>query len=245
MAYAVEFPGGTQKNAHSSTAQGAFLAWLAPHQRCTATALVAAAFSLHHRAQVNVRYARLLALHDDEGALLAIIGLKRADEGALMVEQYLGERVGTVLHDRGLAHCVPSPQRIMEVGSLASMTPGAGRSLMLSLVLVLEALEIEHLVVTASRDVRNGLARLGIAMTPLQDARREHLSEPTDWGQYYDQAPQVVAIRPLHEAHRLRCDPLGRRLLERACRLLPHAQAPMPPLPAALAAPWPSEVGHA
>lgn len=127
------------------------LCWTSPERLGEASAFISNVYHLHHNASICNPYQRLLSLRDDHGVLVATTGLRRADEGPLMVEHYLEAPVETVLATRGLCDLAPPRHRIMEVGALASATPGAGRRLMLSLVVVLERLGIEWLVVTASR----------------------------------------------------------------------------------------------
>ena len=146
------------------------LSWTPPERLDEANAFISNVYHLHHNAAISNPYQRLLTLRDDHGVLVATTGLRRADEGQLMVEHYLEAPVETVLATRGLCHRAPPRHQIMEVGALASASPGAGRRLMLSLVVVLERLGIEWLVVTASREVRNGLSRLGIVMRDMGKA---------------------------------------------------------------------------
>lgn len=207
------------------------LAWLSGQHSLEAAHLVSTAFQRRHNAVVRHQYARLLALYADSGELLATTGLKRADEGSLMVERYLTAPVDQVLASQGLATSAPPRHTIMEVGALSSASPGAGRRLMLALVLVLEQLNIDWLVVTASRDVRNGLGRLGIALTPLASARRHCLPATENWGRYYEGDPRVVVIRPLQVALSMRSTPMGNMLLSSAPRLPAHAVTPTPALP--------------
>ncbi|MGQ7248484.1 thermostable hemolysin [Halomonas sp. V046] len=195
------------------------LSWVPRGRRDEACAFIENRYLFRHRAVIRVQYPRLLALSSLDGALQAVVGLRRGDQMPLVVDDYLGMPAGNALVESGLAAECPDPSRIMEVGALAGGSPGAGRRLMLSLVLVLESLGIEWLVVTASRDVRNGLGKLGIDMTELAIAQRSRLRDGADWGTYYRSDPRVVAIRPCREATRLRETPLGARLLARAPRL--------------------------
>lgn len=207
------------------------LCWTSPERLGEASAFISNVYHLHHNASICNPYQRLLSLRDDHGVLIATTGLRRADEAPLMVEHYLEAPVETVLATRGLCDLAPPRHRIMEVGALASATPGAGRRLMLSLVVVLERLGIEWLVVTASRDVRNGLARLGIKMQTIGRAHRHCLDNPVDWGRYYERDPRVVVIRPLAVAAAMRATPLGALLLAGAAVLPPDAADPIPALP--------------
>lgn len=209
------------------------LSWVHPAKLNAAKDFIRSVYFKEHRATVFCHYERLLALTTDAGRFKSVVGLRRADEARLMVEDYLRMPVEQALMERfsDKTSLSLSRQSIMEIGSLASSDPGAGRKLMLSLVLVLEALNVQWLVVTASRGVRNGLARLGIEMTFLTGAKQGLLHSPDNWGSYYDNNPQVVAIRPLREALRLKTDPFGKRLLQRAIRLDAAASRHMVPFP--------------
>ena len=207
------------------------LCWASPERLGEANAFISDVYRLHHNASISNPYQRLLTLRDPHGALVATTGLRRADEGPLMVEHYLEAPVEMVLATRGLCNLAPPRHQVMEVGALASASPGAGRRLMLSLVVVLERLGIDWLVVTASRDVRNGLARLGIEMHTIGRAHRHCLDNPVDWGRYYERDPRVVVIRPLEVANSMRATPLGALLLAGAAQLAPEAADPVPALP--------------
>jgi hypothetical protein len=215
------------------------LYWCDIAGRPQAEAFVKACFQRHHSARIHVHYSRLLVMQGEpeDGHSLdigdvdihAVTGLMRADEGPLRVEAYLGVRIETLLADTEQRQI--ERHQIMEIGALCSATAGAGRMLMLALVEVLASLEVEWLVVTASREVRNGLSRLGIAMRDMGKADPTCLDSQDDWGSYYAHDPRVVVIRPLDEAQRMGSCPLGRRLLAGAPRFLQTSLSPFPAFP--------------
>ena len=137
------------------------LCWASPERLGEANAFISNVYRFHHNASISNPYQRLLTLRDPHGALVATTGLRRADEGPLMVEHYLEAPVEMVLATRGLCDLAPPRHQVMEVGALASASPGAGRRLMLSLVVVLERLGIDYPILIGTSDVRETQARFG------------------------------------------------------------------------------------
>lgn len=219
--------------------------------RVIAEKFIADHYWREHKARIQVRHPHILVLESNEKSASSVVakddahdaemlqaggqqtdqwqaaaGLKRGDEGALMVEAYLQRSVESALEQYGLSPGIVPRHTIMEIGALVGVKMGSGRQLMLSLVNALDHLHCDWLVVTASREVRNGLSRLGVTMHSMIPADPGNLaaysaaiSMKEEWGSYYEHAPQVVAIRPRHEAARMRRDPL-------LCRLLASAPAP-------------------
>lgn len=140
----------------------------------------------------------LVALPAPGGGLLSAAGIAPASAGALFLERYLDAPVEQVI-SRTLGREVPR-SAVLEVGNLASGTPGGGRFMILTLVRLLEGRGLEWITFTATRPLRNSLARLGICAHELAVAQRSALgSEAADWGRYYEHDPRVVACS-LHAA---------------------------------------------
>ncbi|MCU0976122.1 MAG: thermostable hemolysin [Steroidobacteraceae bacterium] len=134
----------------------------------------------------------LVALPAPGGSLLAAAGIARASGGPLFLERYLDAPV-----ERVIARRLDTPAdraAILEVGNLASASPGGGRAMIAALVRLLEGHGIEWITFTATRTLRNSLARLGIVAHELAVAERTTLgAAAAAWGRYYDHDPRVVS----------------------------------------------------
>jgi hypothetical protein len=134
----------------------------------------------------------IVALPASGGALLAAAGIARASGGPLFLERYLDAPVEHVVARRLDARAERAA--ILEVGNLASASAGGGRAMIATLVRLLEGHGIDWITFTATRALRNSLARLGIAAHELAVADRSMMgAAAAAWGRYYDCDPRVVA----------------------------------------------------
>jgi hypothetical protein len=139
----------------------------------------------------------LLSLHDQDERVLAVCGLRRAGSGPLFLENYLPDPVEAVLTTRiGAAVARDS---IVEIGNLAVTELGLARSLLRVVIRHLLATDAEWAVFTAIPALRNSLGKLNVQLEVLCDASLDQVpgAEQPDWGRYYDQQPQVMAVRRL------------------------------------------------
>lgn len=140
----------------------------------------------------------LVTLPGAGGELLSAAGIAPATGGSLFLEHYLDVPVEQAIGAK-LGHPV-ARTTVLEVGNLASGTAGGGRLMILTLVRLLEARGLEWITFTATRPLRNSLARLGVVAHELAVADRAALgAEGATWGRYYDHDPRVVACS-LHAA---------------------------------------------
>ena len=134
----------------------------------------------------------LVTLPTAGGGLLAAAGIARASGGPLFLERYLDAPV-----ERLVARRLGAPAdraAILEVGNLASASPGGGRAMIATLVRLIEGWGIDWFTFTATRALRNSLARLGIVAHELAVADRTTMGDAAAaWGRYYDHDPRVVA----------------------------------------------------
>lgn len=132
------------------------------------------------------------------GELLSAAGIAPASAGRLFLEHYLEVPVEQAIAAR-LGHPI-ARTTVLEVGNLASGTAGGGRLMILTLARLLEGRGLEWIAFTATRTLRNSLARLGITAHELAVADRSALgADGATWGRYYDHDPRVVACS-LHAA---------------------------------------------
>ncbi|MEC7816940.1 MAG: thermostable hemolysin [Pseudomonadota bacterium] len=140
-------------------------------------------------AEPALRIPRLLALTTAHGSLLAAVGVRRASEQTLFLEDYLDHPVDT--HLPGAER-----DRIAEIAHLAGVEAGVSRYLFASLSVWLESAGYDWVVCTGTDQLRNSFHRLGIATQVIAPADPARLADGgAGWGRYYDHHPVVMAIR--------------------------------------------------
>jgi hypothetical protein len=162
--------------------------------RATVEACIRGVYRQHYGAELRAFAPALVGLHDAEGALLAAAGYRAGDPGPMFLERYLRAPVDRLLVQAG-AGCAER-RRIVEVGHLAALRPGAGRRLFAPLALHLAAQGFDWVVGTLTEELRRLFERLGIEPTPLGRADPALLGpDAALWGSYYDHRPMVLAGR--------------------------------------------------
>lgn len=143
-----------------------------------------------HGAHIEHFMPQLVGLEDDQGIPRGALGYRGAATEPLYLEQYLDRPIEQAIGREGL-----SRQHIVEVGNLA----GAGCRATLYLARRLPRLLLDHgfewITFTATRPVRYMLQQLGAPLLDLGPAQRGRLDSTAQqqWGQYYRQAPRVMA----------------------------------------------------
>ena len=165
--------------------------------RSACEGFIAARFMRAHGARIGHFSPHLLGVRDALGRWRAASGYTPADGHPLFLEQYLDAPVEEVLaRHRGRAI---DRDGIVEVGNLAASSIGMARTLIPLLARHLERLGYEWVVFTATRELRNTFARLGLHPVALAPADPSRLVErDVDWGRYYDNDPVVMAGRISH-----------------------------------------------
>lgn len=147
-------------------------------------------YAEHYAARVGCLAPMLVTL-EAQGEVLAAAGYRPATQ-RLFLERYLAAPIEEVL--RALTADAPSRPRIVEVGHLASIRPGAGRLLMPMLGAHLAAAGFEWVVSTATAELRHLFARMGLEPLVLGIADPTVLgADVVQWGSYYTHHPLVVA----------------------------------------------------
>jgi hypothetical protein len=175
--------------------------------RHLATQYIADQFKAVHQASVHDFMPLLLSM-SCQGQFRAVSGIRPAEGHELFLEQYLGEPIETALGR--LSASEVQRHKIAEVGNLVATQSGASQLLFLLLTVILHRCQFDWVVFTGTPVVIKGLERLGFRLERLCEADPARLtsSRLEDWGQYYEQRPQVVAghvpdgIRTLSE-HKL------------------------------------------
>jgi hypothetical protein len=83
---------------------------------------------------------------------------------------------------------------VVEAGNLAAVGPGAARSMICSLAVLLHRLQLGWVVLTGTRTLLNAFFRLGLVPIALAHASPQRLPDRgRSWGSYYQTDPIVVA----------------------------------------------------
>ncbi len=137
----------------------------------------------------------LMSLRDHDNKLVAACGFRSAALEPLFLETYLDKPIEAVL-----AEHVGFPVKrgdIVEVGNFSVAEPGMARYLIAAIIAQLHATSKQWAVFTAVPLVRNAFIKMGMNPVILGDADKSRLSpeEQAEWGSYYEQKPQIMAIR--------------------------------------------------
>lgn len=198
--------------------------------RSVVEAFIHERFQIVHGADIHDFLPTLVSYRNPRGELMAAAGFQLASESSLFLETYL---------DQPVEHCLPTPSTllparsgIVEVGNLATLRPGHARQLIVALASWFDRRQLQWAVLTLTPTLINSFRRLGLEVHLLAPARRERLGHGrSDWGRYYDQKPQVVAVSiPVSTA-------CLRRQTESLQPLAHHEQPPHPSIESAHAFP--------
>jgi hypothetical protein len=146
-------------------------------------------------AKVRFFLPELMSLRDLNGQLIAACGIRNAGAERLFLENYTDQPIEQLLSKR-----VGSPinrNDIVEIGNYSVAEMGLSRLLISAIFDQLHATSKQWAVFTAVQLVRNALIKQNIFPRVLCDADIKHLpaDEQLEWGNYYEQHPQVMAIR--------------------------------------------------
>lgn len=150
-------------------------------------------FQSAYGADVTHFMPRLFELQTRRGEVVAAFGVRSASAEPLFLEHYLDQPVEQVLEQK-----LGKPlqrDKIVEVGNLAAIYPGAARWLIVALTIKLYQSGFEWVVFTGTQELRNGFRRLGLhpVMLGPADIARLPEDERLAWGSYYDNQPMVMA----------------------------------------------------
>ncbi|MDP2247241.1 MAG: thermostable hemolysin [Nitrosomonadales bacterium] len=154
-------------------------------------------FHQAYGADVKEFMPELMSLRNDQGELLAVCGLRHAENASLFLERYLQQPVEQII----AAKTGQSVHRgdIVEIGNLAVAHPETVRSLLASISVYLHGTQTAWGVFTGIPTLRNALSKLNMLLLPLGVASLSHLPahEHAAWGRYYDEKPHVMAVQRL------------------------------------------------
>lgn len=168
---------------------------------------IAAIFFQTCGAKVKYFLPMLISLRDEQGRLIAACGIRDAGETPLFLEKYTDQPIEQLL-SANLGQPVKRSE-IVEIGNYSVMTLGLSRTLIGVIFDQLHATNKRWAVFTAIQIVRNALIRQNISPIMLGEANIDRLPEDErgDWGSYYEQKPQVMAIRRMERRRRARIRP--------------------------------------
>ena len=150
-----------------------------------------------HGARISGFMSELIALFDDNGEILAAVGIRGASGDSLFLEHYLEAPVEQAIlnnADRPLPLPLPQRDQIVEIGNLASIDRRASRELFILLAGLLHARNFEWAVFTGCTSLHRMFKTLGIETLYLGRALQSQLpADEQTWGSYYEDSPGVVA----------------------------------------------------
>lgn len=152
--------------------------------------LIQNAFARQHGAQVHAFMPSLLGLWGSTGRLTGAVGYRGAEEGALFLENYLGDPIEAVI-ERRMQRPV-ARHEVVEVGNLAGVNCRAACRLVAALPPMLRAQGRRWIVFTATDTVRAVLSTLGAPLMELAVADAVRAPAGDDWGRYYACDPRVM-----------------------------------------------------
>ena len=121
----------------------------------------------------------------------AAVGIRPAETGPLFLEQYLAQPVEQEIGLR-FRHEVDR-DRIIEIGNLVSAWRGSSQLLFTFLAALLEAIDREWVVFTATWEVEKLLGKMNFNLIPLCQASADKLTASAEqWGSYYRHSPRVL-----------------------------------------------------
>lgn len=163
--------------------------------RAEVEAFIARVFAKAYGANVQHFMPQLVALRDENNALVAAFGLRKAAAEPLFLEQYLDVPIEQLLSaSLGVA---ANRTQITEIGNLAVENPRNAGALIAAVIDYSLTSGVQWCVCTAHHTLQNALIKGGREVTALQMADKNRLSPQAlaAWGTYYQNNPQIVAVR--------------------------------------------------
>jgi len=156
---------------------------------------IAQVFAEAYGAEIKHFMPQLVALRDENNQLIAAFGLRQAAFERLYLEQYLDVPIEKLLAER--LHKTISRAEITEIGNLAVSNPRNAGFLIASVIDYSLNSGVQWCVCTAHHTLQNALIKGGRDVVALQLADKNRLDahEIASWGSYYQNDPQVIAVR--------------------------------------------------
>lgn len=173
---------------------------------------IAAKFATTYGARIRHFLPCLLALRGADQTRAAL-GLRRAGQESLFLEQYLDEPI-----EQRLASVALQPverHQVVEIGNLVATSRGGSLYLFLMLAELFHAAGLTWAIFTATPEVQQLLGKLAREPLALCEADGRRLGDGlSEWGSYYETRPVVTAINVPAERARLIRLPAVRSMLD-------------------------------
>jgi len=135
---------------------------------------------------------KLVAQFLTGGQVICAAGIREQADGYFS-EYYLPSSIDVILSDH--TSCAIGRDRVFEVTTLAGNVCGAATHFIEDIVNSGFDQGFEWAFFTATRRLAMLLRRIGIDLVPLAKADRSRVPGPHAWGTYYDQNPEVFAVK--------------------------------------------------
>jgi hypothetical protein len=168
--------------------------------RSAVEAMVRNVFYTEYGARIAGFPERMIVVLDGEGEPRCAAALRDARTG-FFSEQYLDlplEQAIGLARGRDVAR-----EAVLELGSVAASRPGALLMLLRGFAHVGLESGYRWGVFTATDRLRRLAQRFSIDIADLGPAAASRISNPQDWGRYYDHGPRVCAVEGLPAEERL------------------------------------------
>jgi len=158
--------------------------------RETFEAFIQERFRKAHGADIRHFMPELFGMHNGEGQLCAVTGVRLAHQAPLFLERYLDEPIEPLIS--AAADRPVERSAIVEVGNLAASDTGSARLSIITITYLLAMGGLEWVTFTGNIGLVNSFHRLGLKPVTLCAADPERLGdERQHWGSYYESKPWV------------------------------------------------------
>lgn len=157
-------------------------------------------------AKVRFFLPTLISLRDQGGRIVAACGIRSAGVERLFLENYMDKPVEQALSEKTGSSVMRSD--IVEIGNFSVAETGMARALISAIFDQLHATSKQWAVFTTVQILYNSMVKQNIFPTILCNADIEclPLSERSEWGSYYQQNPQVMAVQRMERRDKNRAD---------------------------------------
>lgn len=137
----------------------------------------------------------LMSLRDQDNKLVAACGFRSAALEPLFLEAYLDQSIEKTLSDH--VGFQVNRNDIVEIGNFSVIQPGMARRLNAAILTQLHATSKQWAVFTAVPVLRNAFIKMELNPIILADADKNRLTpeDQAEWGSYYAQKPQIMAVQ--------------------------------------------------
>jgi len=161
----------------------------AHNERAKVELAVKKVFSKSYQADVNEFLPFMFSL-EQEGELLAAVGIRNANNQSLFVEKYLATPIQKIISKDSKQFVARND--VVEIGNLISEKAGMSQLLFILLAFSLEKLQIRWVSYTATAQVEKLLSKLNLSPVVITQAQESDVANGlSHWGSYYQNQPKV------------------------------------------------------